>query len=198
MTISCFFHLLKHRLWSTSEALLLVRPANKPLPPQTWKPCTIELRLATPETVQDCGDLEDASLYAPIYLQKLADGDILHFGYLNGKCVYRHAAQCQGDIFWDGVLVRHLTPKEIHTYFSLCAPEARGHGVQTESLRQMFLMQFDCTAYTEVVPDNKASLVSCFRAGYEVHSLLTVKNRFLRRTLTEKRLTPQEASRYYC
>lgn len=60
----------------------------------------------------------------------------------------------------------------------------------------MFLTFFDCTAYTLIEPQNKRSLVGAFRGGYEVRSLLTVKNRFFRRTLTEKVLSPEEANLY--
>lgn len=196
MTTKEFFRLLRHRLWSTSQTLLLLRPANAPLPEQTWKPCPGEFRPVTEENIDDCGQFEDAAHYVPVYREMIQRGDFVHFGYLNGKCVYRHAAQCSGDVVWGGCFVRHLQSHEIHTYFSYCAPDARGGGWQTESLRIMFETYPDCTAYTEIKKTNIPSLISCFRAGYRPYSVLTVKNRFLFRRLHEHVLTPEEARKY--
>lgn len=196
MTVFEFCKALRRRIWSDSEILLLVRPAGKPLDDTKRKPCPGEIRAVTEKDLSDCAAFEDAARYVPVYREMLKRGDLLHFGYLNGKCVYRHAAQCSGDITHDGCFVRRLQPHEIYTHHSYCAPEARGNGFQPESLRQMFLTFFDCTAYTLIEPQNKRSLVGAFRGGYEVRSLLTVKNRFFRRTLTEKVLSPEEANLY--
>lgn len=196
MTAKEFFRLLLHRLWSTDEILQLVRPANAPLPERTWKPCPGEFRPVTEENINDCGQFEDAAHYIPVYREMIQRGDFVHFGYLNGKCVYRHAAQCSGDVVWGGCFVRHLQSHEIHTHFSYCAPDARGGGWQMESLRIMFETYPDCTAYTEVKKTNIPALISNFRVGYRPYSVLTVKNRLLHRSLTERKLSPEEISSF--
>ena len=196
MTASEFCKALRRRIWSDSETLLLVRPAGKPLDDSKRKLCPGEIRAVTEKDLPDCAAFEDAARYVPVYRDMLKRGDLVHFGYLNGKCVYRHAAQCAGDITCDGCFVRRLQPHEIYTHYSYCAPAARGKGFQPESLRQMFLTFFDHTAYTLIDPQNKRSLAGAFRNGYEVRSLLTVKNRLFRRILTEKLLSPEEAALY--
>ena len=108
MTVSEFCKALRRRLWSDSKILLLVRPAGKPLDDTKRKPCPGEIRAVTEKDLSDCAAFEDAARYVPVYREMLKRGDLLHFGYLNGKCVYRHAAQCSGDITHDGCFVRRL------------------------------------------------------------------------------------------
>ncbi|MEY8261591.1 hypothetical protein AALA80_14740 [Oscillospiraceae bacterium 50-60] len=196
MTFVEFYRAVRRRIWSDNTILLLVRPAGKPLDRSAQKYGPGEIRTVTEKDLADCAAFEDAAVYAPIYRKMLKKGDVIHFGYLNGKCVYHHAAQCSGDVIFDGCLVRHLQPGEITTCMSYCAPEARGHGFQQKSLYQMFLTYFDFTSYTLVRPQNTPSLIAVFRVGYEAHSLLTVKNRFFHRRLTERLLSLEEAEAY--
>lgn len=198
MTISCFFHLLKHRLWSTSTVLLLIHPAGKLADGSVRTPCPGEFRMVTEENINDCAAFEDASHYVPVYREMLKQGDVVRFGYMDGSCVFRHCMQMSGPFREDGCVARCLGPDEAYIQYVFCAPPARGLGFHTEGTRQLCKLFPNRTIYTTVKADNKSSLHGFFKSGFEVHSLLTVKNRFLRRTLTEKRLTPQEASRYYC
>lgn len=184
---------LRRGLWSTGSTLLLVRPAGAPVDPFPSKPCIGELRLVTEDDLPDCAAFEDAAHYVPIYRDMLRRGDLIHFGYLNGKCVYRHAARVSGNLEFSGHALRRLGEKEIVTHFSHCAPEARGGGWQTESLREFFRARFDCTSYTFVLEDNLPSLISCFRAGYRPYSRLTDKNRFFRNTISEVPFSSEEA-----
>lgn len=184
----------KNDLWSTDSILLLVRPANAPVAPFPSKPCIGELRLVTEDHLPDCAAFENAAVYVPIYQKMLRQGDLVHFGYLNGKCVYRHAAKTSGILVFSGHTVRCLGEKELITHFSYCDPSARGGGWQTESLREFFRVRFDSTSYTLILEDNYSSLISCFRAGYQPYSRLTVKKRFFRSTLSETPLTEKEIS----
>ncbi|MDE6454831.1 MAG: hypothetical protein K2L38_02710, partial [Dysosmobacter sp.] len=166
MTVQAFFHKLrraspqklwtrlKNGLWSTDSILLLVRPAGAPVDPFPAKPCIGEIRLATESDLPDCAAFEDAAHYVPIYQDMLRQGDLIHFGYLNGRCVYRHAAKTSGILTFSQHTVRRLGEKELITHFSYCDPSARGGGWQTESLREFFRARFDSTSYTLILEDN--------------------------------------------
>ena len=197
MTTKEFFRLLRHRLWSTSQTLLLLRPANAPLLEQTWKSCPGEVRDATEDSVSDCAQFEDASHYVPIYREMIRRGDVVHFGYLNGKCVFRHCMQRSGSFYEDGCLVHTLGADEAFTHYGYCAPEARGNSFHSESLRIFSVCNPKLNIFTAVKPDNYKSLIGVYRAGYLPYSLLTVKNRFLFRRLHEHVLTPEEIRKYY-
>lgn len=187
------YHKLQYRIWSTGSILLLVRPANAPVDPFPCKPCAGELRAVTEADLPDGAAFEDPAHYLPVYKKMLERGGVIHFGYLGGKCVYRHAATFSGTLDFRGCVVRRLGEKEMFTHFSYCAPEARGGGWQTESLREFFRLFPGYRSYTCVKDDNFPSLIPCFRAGYRPYSRITVKKRFFRSALTETPLTEEEA-----
>lgn len=195
MTSSEFWKHLRHRIWSEAPILLLVRPAGKPLNEELYRRLTErggEIYSVTEKQLGDYAPFGNANVHMPVFQKILQKGGIVHLGYLNGKCVYRHAAQCSGDIEYEGCLVRHLGLNEMMTGLSFCAPEARGHGWQTRSLYKMFQEKPEYTAYTLVREKNPASLVACLHAGYEIRDLLTVKNRIFHRSLTQRPLSKEE------
>lgn len=196
MKITVFLTRLRHRLWSTSTALLLVRPAGTVVTIPEEKRCPGELREVTEENIMDCAAFEDAALYVPIYRSMLEKGDIIHFGYLNGRCVFRRCMQLHGTFDFDGCAVRSLKENEAYTHFSYCAPEGRGNHFQLASLSNMYETHPMVRGYTIIKEDNIPSLKNCYRAGYEPYSLLTVKNRLFHRALTEQVLSPEEQLRY--
>lgn len=194
MSLNTFFSRLANRLWSDHEMLLLVRPADKPLDEALHKPCAGEFRPVTEQNINDCAAFEDAARYVPVYREMLQRGDVVHFGYIDGQCVFRHCMQTSGSFTYEGCPVRTLATGEVYTTYGFCAPAARGKGLLAESLYQFFLSHFHDTAYTLVAPENVSSLRSCYRNGYEIRSRIVVKCRFLRRTLTETSLAPTEAN----
>ena len=196
MTVFEFCKALRRRIWSDSEILLLVRPAGKPLDDTRRKPCPGEIRAVTEKDLPDCAAFEDAARYVPVYREMLRRGDVVHFGYLNGRCVFRHCMQMSGEITFSSCGIRRLGPHEGYVHYGFCAPQARGNGFHAESLYRFCHWEADFTVFAIVRENNSSSLKGCFRSGYEVRSLLTVKNRFFRRTLTEKVLSPEEARRY--
>lgn len=187
---------LKTSIWFTNSILLLVRPAGSPVDPFPSKSCAGELRLATEKDLPDCASFQNPAVYIPIFRKMLHRGDMVHFGYLDGKCVYRHVATSSENVCFDGHIVRRLGEREMMTYYSFCDPIARGGGWMTESLRKFFCSRFDCTFYSLVLENNYASLISSFRAGYCPCSRLTVKNRFFHSTLLETPLSNEEVERF--
>ena len=184
---------IKTGFWSTDSILLLIRPAGAPVDPFPSRPSAGKLRLVTEEDLPDCAAFEDPTVYVPIYREMLRQGDLIYFGYLNGKCVYRHVATSSQNVCFAGHIVHHLGEREMMTHYSLCTPAARGGGWQTESLREFFHSRFDYTSYTLISEYNYASLISAFRAGYCPHSRLTVKKRiFFHSTLLDTPLSSAE------
>lgn len=196
MTVSEFCKALRRRLWSDSKILLLVRPAGKPLDDAKRKPCPGEFRMVTEENIQDCAAFEDAARYVPVYREMLARGDYGQYGYLGRNCVYREWLQQSGDLVFDGCKVRALLENECISHYVFCAPAARRNGFQSNGGARLVSLFPGKTFYTLVRPENSVSLKNFLRNGYEIQSLLTVKNRFFRRTLTEKVLSPEEANLY--
>ena len=196
MNISAFLTRLRHRLWSTSTSLLLVRPAGTAVSIPEEKRCPGELREVTEENIMDCGAFEDAAHYVPIYRSMIEKGDVVLFGYLNGRCVFRHCLQLHGAFNFDGCVVRVLNGEEAYVHYGYCAPEGRGNHFHLTSLVYMASTHFTKKNYAIVKEDNVRSLKDCYRAGYEPYSLLTVKNRLLHRSLTEQVLSPEERERY--
>lgn len=196
MKITAFLTRLRHRLWSTSTSLLLVRPAGTVVTIPEEKRCPGELRAVTEENLMDCAAFEDPAHYVPIYRSMLEKGDMILFGYLNGRCVFRHCMQLHGTFDFDGCVVRSLKENEAYILFGYCAPEGRGNHFHLSSLVYMASTHITKTNYTIVKEDNIRSLKDCYRAGYEPYSLLTVKNRFFHRALAEQVLSPEERLRY--
>lgn len=196
MTITEFLKLFKKRLWSQCSILLLVRPGGKPIPTDMQKPCTGELRWATDEMLDDCLSFQTPEQVAQLKAI-LKSGSRVHLGYIDGNCVYRHMLRFQGPVDFDGCIVYQLGPNEMITERSFCAPSARGHHFQQKSLFEMFKAYPERTSYTEIRAENPASLLGALRCGYEIRSLLTVKNRFFHRTLIQTPLSPEEAVRYH-
>lgn len=186
------------RIWSERSILLLVRSANQKVDESRRKPCEGEFRPVTEKNIGDCAQFEDADTRVPVYREMLENGYMMRFGYLNGKCVFRHAAQCSGDVTFDGCTILTLGEHEISPCYSYCAPEARGKGFHAESIYRMAQEFPDCTSYTMVLPTNKSSLKGYYRNGYEPLALLTVKKRFFKRQLLRKDFTCEEAKGYYC
>lgn len=190
MTVFEFLTMLAHRLWSTNTILLLERPSGKPLGER--KPCPGEFRPISEDNIADCAVIEDATHYVPIYRQMLAQGDYGQYGYLHGKCVYRQWLKCSGDILYVGCLVRTLAANEVYDHYVFCTPAARGQGVHAEGITQLIMRFMDHTFYALIAPNNISSLKNALRNGYEIRGRITVKCRFLRRTLTETPLIPAE------
>ena len=196
MTVFEFCKALRRRIWSDSEILLLVRPAGKPLDDTKRKPCPGEFRMVTEENIQDCADFEDAVKYVPIYRGMLESGDYGQYGYLNGNCVYREWLQRTGDLVFDGCKVRALRENECISHYVFCAPDARGKGFQAASGAHLISLFPEKVFYTMVLPEKPVSLKNYLQNGYEIRSLLTVKNRFFRRTLMETPLSAEDVLAY--
>lgn len=192
------FERVKRRLWSQRSILLLVRPAGKTLDESKRKPSCVEFRPVTEDNIFDCGAFEDANRYVPIYRDFLSRDGYVHFGYLDGQCVFRHVIEAVDALFWEGYpFLRAEKGEKLHyVHYGFCSPKARGKGCHSESL---FFMAEKCSnvdLYAMVLPDNYASLKGCFRAGFELQSLITVKHRFFRRMLLEQVLSSEEKAEY--
>ena len=196
MKLTEFLTRLRHRLWSTSTSLLLVRPAGTVVTISEEKRCPGELREVTEENIMDCSAFEDPTHYVPIYRSMLEKGDVVLFGYLNGHCVFRCAMQLHGSFSFDGCAVRCLNDTEDYIHYVYCAPEFRGHHFHLAALIYTASTHPAQQSYAVVKEDNIPSLKSFYRAGYEPYSLLTVKNRLLHRALKEQVLSPEERERY--
>lgn len=193
-----FFERVKQRLWSQGSALLLIRPAGKALDESKRKPSCVEFRPVTEDNIFDCAAFEDANRYVPVYREFLSRDGYVHFGYLDGKCVFRHVIEAVDAFFWEECLVRQAEEGEKLHYirYGFCSPQARGKGCHSQSLFFMAEKYSDFDLYAIVFPDNYASLKGFFRSGFEVQSLITVKHRFFRRVLMEKVLSPEEKAEY--
>ena len=187
-----FLTRLRHRLWSTSTSLLLVRPAGTVVTIPEEKRCPGELREVTEKNIMDCAAFEDPVHYVPLYRSMLEKGDVILFGYLNGRCVFRYCLQLHGAFDSDGCVVRVLNGEEVYVHYVYCAPEFRGHHFHLAALAYTASMYHKQQSYAVVKEDNIPSLKNFYRAGYEAYSLLTVKNRLLCRTLTERILSQEE------
>ena len=176
---------VKRRLWSNSESLLLVRPAGKLPDESKRKPCDGVFRPVTEKNIQDCGAFEDASVYVPIYREMLKAGDYVHFGYIQGKCAFRHCLKKSGSFDLGGGTTRTLSSGEVYIHYGYCAPEHRGHGLHAESIYRFCMDHLNDTIYTLVKETNRSSLHGCARNGFEVKSRLFEKNRFFLRQLHE-------------
>lgn len=186
------FEKLRRHFWSTNRMMLLRRPAGKPMDEGLHKPCTGELRAVTEETM---GDGANLGRDWPEYCRELLDrGDLVRYGYLDGKCVFRHVLRYGGTLPLSGREYFRLRPEDGYTHAGYCAPEARGKGLHAEDLWQVCAMYPDMTLYTEVKPENAASLRGCYRAGYEPVAVVEVDYRFFFRSALRRRdYTPEEA-----
>lgn len=196
MKMTVFFTRLRHRLWSTSTSLLMVQPAGTVVTIPEEKRCPGELRKVTEENIMDCSAFEDPAHYVPVYRAMLKQGDMVLFGYLNGRCVFRHCLQLHGSFDFDGCAVRLLSDTEDYVHYVYCAPEFRGNHFQLAALAYSASMYHSQRSYAVVKEDNMSSLKNFYRAGYEPYSLLTVKNRLFHRALTERVLSQEEQERY--
>lgn len=191
-----FINRLQHRLWSTSTSLLLVRPAGTTVSIPEEKRCPGELREVTEENLIDCGAFEDAAHYVPTYRSMLEKGDLVLFGYLNRRCVFRFCIQLHGQISFDGCAVRFLNNTENYIHYVYCDQEFRGHHFHLAALAYTAATHHSQHSYAVVKEDNIPSLKSFYQAGYKPYSLLTVKNRFFHRTLTQHELTEEMKNRF--
>lgn len=195
MTLFEFYRAIRRRIWSNNSILLLVRSAGKPLHKEE-RPFLGEFCQITEQNIGDCATFESPSQYIPIYQKRLKRGDYGQYGYLNGTCVYREWIQQSGVILFDGCTVLELRDHECCSEYVFCAPSARGNGFQAASGAHLISLFPEWTFYTMVLPEKPISLMNYMRNGYEIHSLLTVKNRFFRRKLTEEVLSSEEAAAY--
>lgn len=185
MRLNKLFHLILHRFYSNSEILLLVRKPQKIT--QESKDFSGVFRMITENNIKDCVNFEDAS-FVTIYKNMLAKGNIGHYGYLNGECVFRSWLQCSGDIKFEGCIVHHLKENEYNSYFTFCAPEARGNRFQYESISQWIHMYPDGRFYAMVLPQKEISLNNYKRNGFKVYQLIRVENRLFQRRLKKTSL----------
>lgn len=178
MGLKSFVKRLPHEIWSNNEILLLKRSAGTPLDYSKLKEFKGKIIEATEDNIEDCGEFEDAKRYVPIYRKMIQNGDIVHFGYIEGHCVFRHAAKCSGDILFDGALIKTIKKNnEIYIHYGYCAPQARGMGFHTESLFEFANKFLDYDIYTLVKKENYNSLKGCFRVDYRPYRLIIVKHR---------------------
>lgn len=174
-----------HRLYSNSEILLLVRKPQESVKKEKDFPGVF--CIVSEDNIKDCLNFEDASFMAA-YRNMLLKGDIGHYGYLNGKCVFRSWLQCSGDIKFEGCTVYRLKENEYNSHFTFCAPEARGNGFQCESISQWIHMYPDGIFYSMVLPEKEISLNNYKRNGFKVCQLIRVENRLFQRRLKRKYL----------
>lgn len=188
------YQFLKDRIWSTDSILLLIRPAGRSLEtvPQRSFPGT--LLTVTETQLSDCAAFEDAARYVPIYRNMLRRGDIVQFGYWEGRCVFRHCLMLSGSFFFGNHAVRTLKGNEVYIHYAFCAPQARGNHFHTESIRRFCSLYPDHTVYTMVKKEKLLSLRGYIRNGLIPHSRITVKNRFFCSTLYEIPLSAQEVA----
>lgn len=192
MTIAEFLHLLRHRLWSTCEIILLVRSPDTPLPKHAIS-CPGEFRDVTEENIRDCGQFEDISMVS-VYRKMLSDGFSGQYGYLNGACVYRAWTQHRGKIDFEGCTVMSLPEHAWYSCYVYCAPEARGNGFHRAGIAETIRQFPDETAYTMILPEKPWSMRNYILNGFKPYSSITAKNRFLHRSLCERLLSPDEIS----
>ena len=161
-TLQKAYHRLRDGLWSTHSNLLPVRPAGD-LPDETQrKYCKGTFVPVAEENIQDCAAFENPNHYVPVYRDMLQRGDYIHYGYVDGECVFRHCLQKSGQVTLQGCTVRTLSSQEAYIHYGFCAPKARGLGFHAESIYRF------CTAFPQlqlfalVREDNAASLRGCF------------------------------------
>lgn len=196
-SFSELFQWLKGRIWYTHILLLLRRPAGKPLDESLRKPCRGTIRAVTEAELGDCGDFENAGREVPYLRLFLRRGDLVRFGYLDGRCVYRSCVQREGPVPFSKHIPLTLGPKEVHVFHVYCAPNARGSGLHAEDLWQLCGEYPDTAFYACVLPSNIPSLRNFYRAGYEPYALLSAKHRFfLYLGYRKKLLSPEEAEAY--
>ena len=188
---------LGRHFWSTNSMMLLYRPAGKPLDKSLRKPCSGIFRIVTSEIVDDGTVLSETAPNGdwPAYCRTLLErGDVVRYGYLDGKCVFRHALRRGGTLSLSGREYFQLGPEDGYAHAGYCAPEARGMGLHAEDLWWAAETFPNMTLYAEVKPENAASLRGCFRASYEPVALIWVKHRFFLRSRVHRRdYTPEEA-----
>lgn len=181
------------RLWSNDKVLLLKKAEG------IEKICTMknfdgELREVSYETVTDCLNFESEK-YVQIYREMIAAGDLVIFGYKDNKCVFRCCVQLSGDIVYGGCKVRNLEAKrEGNIHYVYCAPEYRGQGFHSACVNYCCEKYKDYALYTQVKEDNASSLIGFIRNGFEIKSILLVKNRFFHRAIVEKKLDKGECA----
>ena len=191
MTLRHFFQRLRFHMWSQRDALLLVRPAGKPTRMDLLESCPAEFRPITMDNLRDCLEFESQS-YIPVYRNMLAKGYDGHFGYMDGQCVYRAWVQRSGKIDFDGCTVMTLDEQEWYSCYVYCAPDARGNGLQAASIADTVRRFPEQTGYSIVLPEKPRSLSNYLKNGFTPKLRLTVKNRFLRRTLIKRELSTEE------
>lgn len=197
MTFKEFYKRVMFRLWSKETILLLIRPANAPLDEALCTPKRGELRFVGEELLPDCSDCDNAEHLVPIFREMLQRGNLVQFGYLDGKCVFRHCLQCKGKFFLSGNTAQTLQKNEGYILYGYCAPIARGYGMHTASIARMIALHPDWTFYTLVREENPASLYGCYRAGLVPVSRITSGRRLNREFFKEEKLTQDEVDRLF-
>lgn len=195
MKISEFITRLKFHMWSQRSILLLTRPAWKTLDKDKIKFCPGEFRLVDNNNLLDCLKFDDFT-HIKTYKKMLKNGDSGQYGYLNGVCVYREWIQKSGDVIFDGCKVFALKDKEGQSCYNYCTPSARCNGFQSAGLAFQIKLYPEMTLYSMVLPENKVSLANFLNVGYEIQSIITVKNRIFFRSLKEEVLSMEEKELY--
>lgn len=188
------YRFLKDRIWSTDSILLLIRPASISSEVHAQRPFLGTFRTVTEEQLSDCAAFEDPARYIPIYRDMLRRGDIVQFGYWEGKCVFRHCLMPSGSFSSGSHTVRTLGKNEAYIHYAFCAPQVRGNHFHTESIRRFCSLYPNRTIYTMVKEEKPFSLRGYMQNGFIPHSRITVKNRFFRSALYEIPLSAQETA----
>lgn len=177
-----------HEIWSENSILMLKRNAYAALDYDKAAKWNSEISIVpvTDDNVYDCKEFEDPEHYVPIYKGMIDRGDFVQYGYLDGKCVFRHAIKCSGDITFENAVIKHIDNKCVYSHYAYCAPQARGKGFLTKSLFLVAKKYFDHDIYMLVYEDNYSSLKSHFRTEYYPYKYLTVKNRMFKKKITIK------------
>jgi len=124
-------------------------------------------------------------------------GDLVYFGYLDGECVFYYCVKTSGSIFFDGCKVHDLDDDEYYSHYIFCAESARGYSFQFQANYKIINENIDKIFYIQIKPNNFPSLHNSLKSGYEIHSLLRVRNRLFFRKLNKRVLSKQEAKKYY-
>lgn len=184
-TVRAVYQKLKYGFWSVDSILVLERPAGSPTSEFSHKHFEGEIRNVTGMELSDCAAFEDPEHYVPIYQNMLKRGDLVRFGYLKGKCVFRHCLMLSGSYKFGGHTLQTLAPNEAYIHYVFCAPNARGKGFHEVSLHQLCCMYPKYSLYAQVKENNVPSLRGFFQNGFAVKSEFIIRRRFFHSSLHE-------------
>lgn len=133
----------------------------------------------TEENISDCAAFEDPEHY-------------VHYAYLDGNCVFRHALQCSGSIYFSETYIKALSENERYIHYAYCAPQARGNAIHKESTVRLCSLYPDSDVYVIVALDNIASLKAYIYAGFKIKSRIRLKWRLFRSYFIQEEPTSED------